>query len=261
MPGYRRNRFLTTWDIVANIENWWAGWDLRLRRQYRRPELLRLRNGLRVVCRGGTRDWDVLQEVFFVGAYGHAMRYLGRQAGAVRVLDLGANIGFFSLLAASTHPDCLVRAYEPGPPNFTGFEINSLLNPRVSARIELVREAAGGSTRKADWHFDELNPAGSSLFAASGRLFPVAIRAFPEILESIDGMISLAKIDIEGAEYELIESIEEKHWLKLQAVVIEIHDDPRGKSRPGELLEHFRRRGYTCEPEIAGCYFLERKES
>jgi len=233
MSGYRKNELLTAWDIVANVENWWAGWDLRLRRQAR-PELLRLRNGVSLICRGGTRDWDIVQEVFFVGAYTLAMDFLRRQPGDPTVLDLGGNIGLFSLLAASTNPRCRIHAFEPGPPNHDLFESNRLLNPHAAGRITLTREAAGGESRETEWFFDAANPGGSSLFAATGEKFPVKIRAFREILAEIPGEIALVKFDIEGSEYELLESAPADFWHRVGAVVIELHDDPRSRSKFGK---------------------------
>lgn len=261
MSGYRKNKFLTALDIVREIENWWTGWDLRLRRRFVRPELLRFRNGQCLVCRGGTKDWDVVQEVFFVGAYAKAIQYLSRLQGEPTVVDLGANIGTFSQLAAKTNPNACIRAYEPGPPNFDLFEVNRRLNPASAARISVSCEAVGGAARKAVWFFDAANPGGSGIYANSPESFPVNIRAIADILNEIPGQVALLKIDIEGSEYELLESMSPELWQRVAAVVIEIHDDPRGLSSPDALVKLFHQQGFSMEREKTGCYFFHRPPS
>src|SRR5438045_1305006 len=128
MTEYKRNKIKTAYDIWRQIENWPTAFGLRLRRRQGGLCLLRFRNGLNVVCRKGTRDWDVIHELLFTGSYGRAMDYLRQCKGSPIVVDLGGNIGLFSFRAASTHPLANVYAFEPGPPNWRLFEMNRLAN-------------------------------------------------------------------------------------------------------------------------------------
>jgi len=104
MAEYKHNKLKTAFEICSKIENWWSAWDLRLRKTQNRQELLRFKNGLNVVCRGGTRDWDVVHELFFMGGYAQAFEHLKNSGEKPVVLDLGGNIGLFSLLAAHANP-------------------------------------------------------------------------------------------------------------------------------------------------------------
>src|ERR1017187_10155072 len=113
---YRRNKLRTVMEIVRRIENWPTAIALRLFRKRPGLRLLAFRQGINIVCRRDTRDWDVIHELFFAGSYGRAFQYLAEQSDTPRVLDLGGNIGLFSLLAASFHKKAKVIAFEPGPP-------------------------------------------------------------------------------------------------------------------------------------------------
>jgi FkbM family methyltransferase len=258
MAEYRRNKIKTAWDITRRIENWPTAFDLRIRRHHPGLRLLRFRNGLNVVCRGGTRDWDVVHELMFARGYGRAMDYLHSLNGSPTVLDLGGNIGLFSLLAASTKPEAAIYAYEPGPPNFRLFEINRLANAGLSERIHLRREAVAGQTRTTDWFFDEQNPGGSGLFSKGGGKFSVQIRAFAEVLASLPGPVALAKIDIEGAEFELLAATPRDSWQRIQAISLELHDDPEGKVSPDDFLNQIHGHGFKIEKESVCSYFLHR---
>jgi len=259
MAKYEHNKIKTAWQIFRRIENWPAAFDLRLRRRRPGLRLLRFRDGLNVVCRGGTQDWDVVHELFFAGGYGRAMSFLKGLPGQPLVLDLGGNIGLFSLLAARAHPAAEIFAYEPGPPNHRIFEINRLANATFSERIHLHTEAVGGRTRAAEWFFDDLNPGGSSLFGAgSGTKFAVQIRAFAELINSLAARVQLLKMDIEGAEFELLADTPREVWRRIDAISLELHDDPEKKISRLEFLNRMTDFGFTTEEETVCSYFLHR---
>src|SRR5262245_42824150 len=182
MVEYKRNKIKTAWEITRQIENWPTAFGMRLRRQRSGLRLLNFRNGLNVLCRGGTRDWDVVHELLFAGSYGRAMSFLKSLPGKPLVLDLGGNIGLFSLLAGLTHAAAEIYAYEPGLPNYRVFEMNCLANAVLVERVHLRKEAVGGQTRTTEWFFDQANPGGSGLFGTSGVKFGVQIRAFADVI-------------------------------------------------------------------------------
>ncbi len=258
MHEYRTNKFKTAADIAQRIENWPAAFAMRVNRNKPGLRLLNFRNGLNVVCRGATRDWDVIHELFFAGGYRRAMDDLRRQSGSPLVLDLGGNIGLFGLLAASTHPGCQVVSFEPGPPNYNLYEMNRLANPELGARMQLRKEAVGGTTRTTEWFFDEKNPGASNLFGRQGRAFPVQIAAFSEVIASFRREIALAKIDVEGAEYEIVAATPADVWQRIRAISIELHDDPERKISQETFLARLCDFGFKAEQETVCSYFLFR---
>ncbi len=256
---YRRNKVKTACDIVRRVENWPTALGMRLRKSRPGLRLLAFRDGLNVICRAGSRDWDVIHELLFAGSYAVAMTHIRRIRGATTVLDLGGNIGMFSLLAAAQGSGVTVHAFEPGPPNYRMFEMNLLANPSLAERICLHREAVGGTKATVEWFFDEQNPGGSGLYGRSGKSFPVAIRAFDDVVAAVGARIDLAKIDIEGAEYQLVRCTAEEVWKNISAVSLELHDDPDGQMSQNQFLDRMRAYGYTITEESVCTYFLERR--
>lgn len=258
MHTYGSNKFKTACDIVRRIANWPTAFDLRLRRSQPGLRLLSFHDGLNVVCRRDTRDWDVVHEVIFAGGYARAFDFLKAQPGRPLVLDLGGNIGLFSLRAAASHPAAEIYAFEPGPPNSRLFEMNRLANAGLMNRIHLREEAVGGQTRTAEWSFDEMNPGGSSLFGSGGPKFTVQIRAFAEVVASLPGPVALAKIDIEGAEFELLAATPQEVWQRVSAISLELHTDPAGKISQEEFFKRMAGYGYQIEEEKVCSFFLHR---
>jgi FkbM family methyltransferase len=257
MSHYRRNKFRTAWAIVRDIENWATALDMRLRRHRRGLRMLNFRNGLTIVCHGGTGDWDVIHELMFAGSYARALEYLRSLPGCPLVLDFGGNIGLFSLLAARAHPRAEVHAYEPGPPNWQLFEMNRLANPGVADRIHLCKEAVAGRTRQAEWFFNSSNPGGSGFTAGGGWSVPVQVRAFAEIAGSLQS-IDLMKIDIEGTEFELLSSTPPDVWDRVRAISLELHQDPSGQISQMTFLERLKTYGFEVEEEAVCSFFLHR---
>lgn len=259
MQEYRANKLKTVFQIMQRIHNWPTAVGLRLARHRRAGlRLLTFRDGLNVVLRTGSRDWDVLHEIAFAGSYARALAFAAHAPAGASVLDLGGNIGLFSLVAARRVPGARIFAYEPGPPNFRIFEMNCLANPEPGARIELRRAAVGGSAREDNWFFDEDNPGGSGLFAQHGQPCRVKIAAFADVMAGLPQPVALLKIDIEGAEYEILEQTPPDLWRRVGAVSLELHDDPRGKMTRTAFLEHMRSLGFKIEEETVCSFFLHR---
>lgn len=258
MAEYRRNKIKTAWEITRRIENWPTGFDLRLRRNRPGLRMLSFRSGLNVICRRDTRDWDVVHELLFAGGYARAFRFLKDQPGEPIVLDLGGNIGLFSLLAAEANPRARVFTYEPGPPNYRMFEMNCLANAGLSDRIQLRKEAVAGTSRVTEWVFDRDNPGGSGLYAQGGDRFSVQIRGFADVIAALPGPVALAKIDIEGAEFELLRDTPAETWQRIGAIALELHDDPDGKVSAEEFMNRMRGYGFKVEAESVISFFLHR---
>jgi len=231
---------------------------MRINRQRRGLRLLRFRNGLNLVCRGGTRDWDVIHELIFAQSYRRAFEYLSTVAESTIILDLGGNIGLFSLLAAQSNPSATIHVFEPGPPNLQILEMNRLANPDLSERIRVHKEAVGGESGLTQWFFDEANPGGSSLFGTGDSGVGVKMRSFAEVVATLQRDISLVKIDIEGAEYGIVEKTAPELWQRIPAISLELHEDPERKISNDEFLERMKGFGYRVQPERVCSFFLRR---
>ena len=100
--------------------------------------------GLKFYCREGTSDWKAVREVVERRGYG---RYGFTPAAGEEWLDLGANIGAFSVWAASQHPTVLVTAYEPDPEMCELIVHNAKLNG-VKKQIDVHQAAVVADRRR-----------------------------------------------------------------------------------------------------------------
>jgi FkbM family methyltransferase len=145
------------------------------------------------------------------GSYERHMRRLFKErlAPGMRVVDVGANVGFYTLMAAeAVGPTGRVYAFECDPDNARFLSHNVALNgfsdtvstiPKAAARDSGVRQFF------ADTHYSlrsslVLQPRGA-------RVIEVESTAVDEVVDSEEG-IDIAKVDVEGMEIEAIRGME-----------------------------------------------------
>jgi FkbM family methyltransferase len=142
--------------------------------------------------------------------------YRANRAKYSRFADLGANLGLHSLVAGRL--GWQVTAFEPDPSTFALLEENLLQNS-VSART--FRKAVGAEAGERFFTRVLGNLTGSHLSGSKANaygeleVFPVETEALTKIMAEHDFL----KIDVEGAEAELICSTSAKDWLGVDAVL------------------------------------------
>lgn len=117
------------------------------------------------------------------------------------VLDIGANIGIYSLyLSRAVGPNGRVVAVEPDPDNLAILRAN--LDVNGCENVTVLGCAFGEESRSVDLFQDEYNRGGLSLadLRGGGRSVSVPMRRGEEAIAELQLRPSVAKIDVEGAE-------------------------------------------------------------
>src|SRR3989344_8063697 len=83
--------------------------------------LIKLRNGLKYNINTNTTDIRVLNELWNVGVYDRLLHYVKDNS---IVIDIGANIGVFSVKAARQAKNVRVLSFEPAVNNFETLKDN-----------------------------------------------------------------------------------------------------------------------------------------
>lgn len=175
-----------------------------------------------------------------------------------RILDLGGNIGFGTVFFSKLFPEADFAVVEPDPRNLPLLRKNLGLNG-VSATV--VAGAVGPAMGTLALRYGE-NPTCSSL-AGTGmhdlsNTVEVAVTTVPKVMEQAGwDQIDLVKVDIEGAEEELL--ARDNQWLaKVGAIIVEIHPNTTVERLNGHLAPfgfHLKRFGTGREP----VYFAKKK--
>jgi amino acid adenylation domain-containing protein/FkbM family methyltransferase len=211
-----------------------------------------LPNGMAIASINKNETDYVYREIFQLRAYQRFGIHIGDGS---TVLDVGANIGLFSLWVSQLCPSADVFAFEPNPRVFEVLKINASL---YAGHAHLFNFGLGNRERMADFTyfpgftlFSGLHAAPETeknvvrhfivndgtlgtpeLIEASEELlnqrfeserFPVTLRTLSDVIDEngIDH-IHLLKVNVEKSELEVLEGITPDHWARIDQIVLEV---------------------------------------
>ena len=203
-------------------------------------------------------DLWVMREVLIEQTYKTLLPLLPPRP--LRVVDVGAHIGSFTVWLHRTHGIAEAFCFEPDFDSFSLCEFNLRRN-KIPATVQ--QRALGGTTREEDFWSDATTAARHSLqrraTTATAAARRVQVVGFAEWLGTVSGRFDVLKLDCEGAEWELLDNAVDA-FSRFDIVVAEVHHDPTGAQRNarsiGALLAH---QGFTTV-STAGL-FLARQDA
>jgi FkbM family methyltransferase len=216
------------------------------------PELASLPNGLEVWTESPTEADYLYKEMYEHGCYDSIS--LPEEPF---VLDVGANIGMFSIYLKERYPKAQILAFEPIPVTREILERNIAQHGLMN--VEVVGSALGAKTERdvTFTHYPRL-PGNSTRYPEQKELqIAVCIELYPDddtveqhqgytVTADVDRLsdripagrrVDLLKIDVEGAEYEVLEGIEAADWERIDRIIAEVQDLDGRLAAVNELLE------------------------
>ncbi len=191
--------------------------------------------GREVELRPGTTDEQIFHEAFV-----KQFHVPPEKISPATVLDLGCNIGLTVAHFEALWPDADIIGVDLDADNCVVARRNCrrarILNVAVSA-------ISGTQTYSGDeaWSF-RLDPSGDRAVEA---------RTLDELTDLFGGSADFVKMDIEGAEWEVVQAPGE--WPeRIGSLLIEIHGT-EGRRQEGidEMMGHLRNKGFTCRKHEA----------
>lgn len=179
------------------------------------------RTGLRITCPNADGARVPIYEVFAEDAYRMAELTAGLPADA-GVLDIGGHVGAFSVQLSHLQPQMQIDAYEASTATSAYLQRNVDANGQGDrVRVHNQALAATATTvRFAD------NGAGSSLNGRNlqgGTMIEVDALPFSEAVRRHRADVKLVKMDVEGAEYDIVLASSPDDWSGIDRVVFEYH--------------------------------------
>ena len=173
--------------------------------------------------------------------------------GCRSVVDIGANFGHFSLIAANLPAIEHVHAFEPHPESFADLEANRRV--QNNDKLVLHNAAVGDRDTTVEFHEDARHHGNHSLARANlevfGKTLPVTLRRLDSLVEewAKTPPVDFLRIDAQGAERTILQggqtTIEKNH----PAILMEFW--PFGLKNlgtdPDEMLQWLKMRGYRFQ--------------
>lgn len=227
--------------LFVGVKNWSALFELAARR----PTVVTLRRpALRFHVRGLMDLW-IIKETCLDRDYETMGESL--QDGWI-VLDIGAGLGDFTVHAAYERPNSCIYAYEPFPESYVLLQENLKLNA-----VENVQAFpyAVGDGRLAQLALARTGEAvqhrTTSVTNSSAPTLEVPSTTLDQILaDNALSRCDFLKIDVEGAEYDILFSTSDVSLSKISRISLEYHEGVTSHSH-GELVTFLQNKGYQVK--------------
>lgn len=252
----------TLWHLVGTVRNWpiyfanRAGW-------INGSVTYKLRNGLTLTCRNFSKDRGALNDVWLDESYDPNI--FGTPfdwSSCHTIVDIGANVGAFTLFAAWKAPQSRIIAVEAEPSNANVVR-NNILQNDLEHRVTTIAKAVGGSIGTLRLFIAKNDSGGNSMFEyqKGAKSIDVPMITLQSLFEEhgIDTCDYL-KIDCEGAEYDILYASPESITNRIRFIGIEYHHFSNRNTHTPEALRAFlESRGFTVTVPKKSFFFAIRK--
>jgi FkbM family methyltransferase len=194
-------------------------------------------------------DLFVLREVFVEETYADILPLIENKS--IRVLDVGGNIGSFTVWLNRHRPIQAGACFEPDPSSYSLCRYN--LNSNGCGFVEAIPKAMGGKNRQITMRVNTSRPGGNSIYAQAeaggvdGEQATVEVVSFAEWLKAFSGAFDVLKLDCEGAEWEIVEETPREVWQRFALIVAEIHEEPSGRRTPDDFPKLMEALGFETK--------------
>lgn len=224
-------------NLLKNISNWPLHIKYKLGLETSDPIIFTAKNDIRFEV--PKRLYHEFKEIFFENAY-----TVGQQKRTTKInptiIDIGANVGFFSIFAISKFPTCHIYSYEPIERNFKQLVRNRELNRHKN--FECLNLAVCGHKGTIRINFDSNDQFTTSATivnrndANTASIEVPCVRLSDIFTENNIEKCDFLKLDCEGSEYDVLYNTPTLYMARIDQMAIEVHQG----INEGENLESLR---------------------
>ena len=180
--------------------------------------ILESRNGTKIKLRVNSTDIMAFTHVWLLHEYDRTEFEI---TNTDIVIDIGAHIGLFALFASQFCKNGKIYCFEPVKENFEVLESNLILNNIKN--VIAVNAAISTSNEKITIYLNE-DESGHSMYVTGAKKIQVKSFTLQDVFDSHKlEKCNFIKIDCEGEEYKIIDSLSTPYFNKINKMCIEYH--------------------------------------
>ncbi len=208
----------------------------------REDPIIVFKNDLRVKIRTKSTDFYVLTNVWVIEEYDLNKLQIGNSD---TIIDIGAHIGLFTVYISQFCVNGKIYSYEPIKENYEllsyNLDINNIKNTSIFQKAVTDKS---GSVRI----FLNSDSAAHNVFSKSDRYVDIKSVSLKEIFDSNKiEKCNLLKLDCEGSEYMILNSLPELYFEKIQKIVMEYHMADKEPNLLQDLIKKLKLLNYQVE--------------
>jgi FkbM family methyltransferase len=232
-------------NLVKNISNWQDHVRYKLGLETSDPIVFRTRSGVQFEV--PKRLYHEFKEIFFENAYVVGQQRELEEPDPV-IIDIGANVGFFSIFMLSRYANSTLYAYEPVDTNFRHLQRNRNLNPgrNLNCFRAAVSDHRGAISLQLD-PVDQFTTSATTIHRTDASLSLVEVPCIGLNDIFTDNGIErchLLKLDCEGSEYKILYGAGTECLARIDRMVIEVHQGQHERENLGSLRDFLAAEGF-----------------
>ncbi|EIJ66931.1 methyltransferase, FkbM family [Candidatus Nitrosopumilus salaria BD31] len=227
---------------IKMVKNWYWIPLIYLDLVKKEKIVLKMRENLNIVVRGTLSDIMQFSTVWLIKDYEHPDFTID---DTDTIIDVGSHIGLFSIYAAQKCNHGQIFSFEPVKTNYEIFLENIQLNNLKNIFPQNMAVSKETSQVMINLHEDE---SGHSMFRTGGKEVKVKSTSLKDFFEENSiKRCNLVKMDCEGAEYEIIDSIPAEYLDIIDKFIIEYHFEDEKPDAVKKLIEKLKSNSFAVE--------------
>lgn len=230
--------FLKTIRIIKN----WNVYLLLYFGLIKEDPVIVFRNNLKVKIRARSTDFYVLTNVWIIEEYGLDKLQI---RSSDTIIDIGAHAGLFTIYASQFCINGKIYSYEPIKENYDLLTHNlNMNNIKNASTFQKAVTDKSGLARI----FLSSDSAAHSVFSKSDTYVDIESVSLKEIFDSnrIE-KCDLLKLDCEGSEYMILNSLPEAYFKRIKKIVMEYHMVDKEPNLLRDLIKKLKLLGYQVD--------------
>ncbi|KAF6246720.1 methyltransferase FkbM [Nitrosopumilus sp. b3] len=218
MKSGKKSKFKIFVNLTKIIKNWYIIPLIYYGLIKNEFSILELKNGIKIKIRTKSTDLQALVNVFVIEEY----QFPGFEIKENDIIiDIGGHIGLFALYATKNCKKGKIFCYEPVKKNYhllkDNIEMNNISN------VNHFNLAVSNDQKEIKIFLSE-DDAGHSIIQSEKKFEIVNSTTLKKIMDvnNIE-KCNFLKMDCEGAEFKILESLPDEYFIKIKKIVMEYH--------------------------------------
>lgn len=208
--------------------------------------IIKFKNSIYTVDALDEAGQSVVAEIFKHREYRQAETAIIEAKANECILDIGAHLGFFALYTRSLNPQAQIICLEPNKKNFEILKNNLKKNKIQNIVLLNMGLAADSGERQFSVSSDSHNSRMISVKNENIKHCVCKTISFSDLVAECNiKIISLLKMDIEGAEFEIIENMNKDDFALIKNIIFEYHNSVKNNHKKLEKI--LRERGFSVQ--------------
>ena len=233
-------------NLIRNISNWPLHLKIKLGLTRDDPAIFVAKNDIKFEV--PRRLYHEFKEIFFEDAY-----FVGQKNKIKNprptIIDIGANVGFFTMYAISKYPEALIYSYEPIEKNF--YQLVRNKDHNSSKNIKCFNKAVCGHKGEISISLDTKDSFTTSATILGPNdqnmdTMKVPCLGLADIFDENNiTECDFLKLDCEGAEFEILYNAPSECLAKIQQIAMEVHQGTGENKNLQALIKFFVKQNFN----------------